>query len=90
MIIFLIDKIWHFSTLAFLVKKIEILSLMMLGSKLGMTQIFDDSGSRVPVTVLSVGPCYVTQLLKDYNAVQIGYKEIPENSLNSLKIIENS
>lgn len=58
---------------------------MMLGSKLGMTQIFDDSGSRVPVTVLSAGPCYVTQLLKDYNAVQIGYKDIPENSLKHSK-----
>ena len=40
---------------------------MMLGSKVGMTQIFDDTGSRVPVTVLSAGPCYVTQLLNDYN-----------------------
>lgn len=58
---------------------------MMLGSKLGMTQIFDDSGSRVPVTVLSAGPCFVTQLLDDYNAVQLGYKEIPQNSLKHSK-----
>jgi large subunit ribosomal protein L3 len=54
----------------------------MLGSKLGMTQIFDDNGSRVPVTVLSAGPCYVTQLLTDYNAVQLGYSEIPNKALN--------
>lgn len=58
---------------------------MMLGSKLGMTQIFDDSGSKVPVTVISAGPCYVTQLLKDYNAVQIGYKDIPQNLLKHSK-----
>jgi large subunit ribosomal protein L3 len=58
---------------------------MMLGSKVGMTQIFDDRGSRVPVTVLSAGPCYVTQLLKDYNAVQIGYSEIPDKALSHSK-----
>lgn len=58
---------------------------MMLGSKLGMTQIFDDTGSRVPVTVLSAGPCHVTQLLKDYSAVQLGYKEIPEKALSHSK-----
>jgi len=58
---------------------------MMLGSKLGMTQIFDDTGSRVPVTVLSAGPCYVTQLLKDYSAIQIGFKQIPTKSLSHSK-----
>jgi large subunit ribosomal protein L3 len=58
---------------------------MMLGSKVGMTQIFDDCGSRVPVTVLSAGPCYVTQLLKDYNAVQLGYSEIPDKALSHSK-----
>nr|YP_007476227.1 ribosomal protein L3 [Diacronema lutheri]YP_009863748.1 ribosomal protein L3 [Pavlova sp. NIVA-4/92]AGE93726.1 ribosomal protein L3 [Diacronema lutheri]QKE31079.1 ribosomal protein L3 [Pavlova sp. NIVA-4/92] len=58
---------------------------MMLGSKVGMTQIFDDSGFRVPVTVLSAGPCYVTQLLKNYNSVQIGYSIIPEKSLSHSK-----
>lgn len=58
---------------------------MMLGSKVGMTQIFDDSGLRVPVTVLSAGPCYVTQLLKDYNSVQIGYLKIAEKSLSHSK-----
>lgn len=58
---------------------------MMLGSKVGMTQIFGDDGSRVPVTVLSAGPCYVTQLLKNYNALQLGYKEIPQKVLSYSK-----
>jgi large subunit ribosomal protein L3 len=57
----------------------------MLGNKLGMTQIFDETGSRIPVTVLSAGPCHVTQLLKDNNSVQIGYKEIPEKSASHSK-----
>lgn len=58
---------------------------MMLGSKVGMTQIFDDTGSRVPVTVLSAGPCYVTQLLNDYNAVQLGYSQMPEKAVSHSK-----
>ena len=49
----------------------------LLGKKVGMTQVFDDEGRQVPVTVLSVGPCYVTQLKDAENdncvAVQIGY-----------------
>lgn len=58
---------------------------MMLGSKVGMTQIFDDTGSRVPVTVLSAGPCYVTQLLNDYSAVQLGYSQMPEKAVSHSK-----
>ncbi|MCS7149905.1 MAG: 50S ribosomal protein L3 [Caldimicrobium sp.] len=49
----------------------------ILGRKLGMTQIFDDEGNRIPVTVLEVGPCAVTQVknkAKDgYDAVQLGF-----------------
>jgi large subunit ribosomal protein L3 len=49
----------------------------LLGRKLGMTQIFDDAGRAVPVTVLEVGPCVVTQVktkAKDgYEAVQLGF-----------------
>lgn len=58
---------------------------MMLGSKVGMTQIFDDTGSRVPVTVLSAGPCYVTQLLNDYSAVQLGYSQMSEKAVSHSK-----
>lgn len=51
----------------------------LLGKKLGMTQIFDESGRVVPVTVLQVGPCVVTQLKTTerdgYEAVQLGFGE---------------
>ena len=54
----------------------------LLGKKLSMTQIWDDSGNVVPVTVLQVGPCQVVQVKagdgKDgYDAVQIGYESLP-------------
>ena len=49
----------------------------LLGRKLGMTQIFNERGETVPVTVLQVGPCTVTQLLtrdrNGYEAVQLGF-----------------
>ena len=54
------------------------MSVGLLGNKIGMTQIFDESGNIIPVTILKVGPCIVTQI-KDsqitdgYNAIQIGY-----------------
>lgn len=51
----------------------------LLARKLGMTQVFDEIGQVVPVTVLKVGPCVVTQLkTKDrdgYEAVQVGFEE---------------
>ena len=50
----------------------------LLGRKVGMTRIFDDSGNMIPVTVLEAGPCVVTQLKTEssdgYNAVQVGYE----------------
>jgi len=59
----------------------------ILGVKLGMTQIFDESGLAIPVTVIKAGPCVVTQLKtqdKDgYQAIQLGYMEVPETRLNS-------
>jgi large subunit ribosomal protein L3 len=52
----------------------------ILGKKVGMTQVFDEAGELVPVTVIEAGPCYVTQLRtpeKDgYRAVQIGFEEV--------------
>lgn len=54
----------------------------ILGKKLGMTQVFDEAGDVVPVTVLQAGPCIVVQKKtseKDgYEAVQLGFDEIPE------------
>lgn len=52
----------------------------LLGEKLGMTQVWDAENRLVPVTVVAVGPCVVTQLRTEdadgYNAVQIGYGQI--------------
>lgn len=53
------------------------MSIGIFGNKIGMTQIFDNDGLALPVTVISVGPCFITQLktenINQYNAVQIGY-----------------
>jgi large subunit ribosomal protein L3 len=52
----------------------------ILGTKLGMTQVFDEAGQVVPVTVVQAGPCVVTSVrtpdTDGYSAVQIGYGEI--------------
>jgi large subunit ribosomal protein L3 len=63
----------------------NIVSLGLLGNKIGMTQIFDESGNIIPVTILKVGPCIVTQVkttLNDgYNAIQVGYGNVSTKSL---------
>ncbi len=52
----------------------------LLGKKVGMTTVFSEDGRRVPVTVLSAGPCRIIQLKKSekdgYSAVQLGYEPI--------------
>ena len=57
----------------------------LLGNKIGMTQIFDESGNIIPVTILKVGPCIVTQIKtksKDgYDSIQIGYRNISSKAL---------
>ena len=57
----------------------------LLGNKIGMTQIFDESGNIIPVTILKVGPCVITQIktqLNDgYNSIQIGYGNISSKKL---------
>ena len=61
------------------------MSLGLLGNKIGMTQIFDEAGNIIPVTVLKIGPCVITQVktvLSDgYNAIQIGYGNVSNKSL---------
>ncbi len=51
----------------------------LLGRKIGMTQVFDEGGRVVPVTVIEAGPCWVTQVKTaesdGYNAVQVGFEE---------------
>lgn len=58
----------------------------IIGRKLGMTRIFNDDGAAVPVTVLQVGPCPVTQVktteTDGYNALQIAYVEAKEKHVS--------
>ena len=51
----------------------------LIGKKIGMTQIFDENGAAIPVTIIEAGPCYVTQICtaekEGYSAVQLGFGE---------------
>lgn len=66
------------------------MAIGLLGNKIGMTQIFDESGNIIPVTILKVGPCVITQVkneIKDgYKAIQIGYGNISSKSLSQPKL----
>ncbi|MDR2395370.1 MAG: 50S ribosomal protein L3 [Endomicrobium sp.] len=62
----------------------------IIGKKVGMSQVFDDKGNLIPVTVVEAGPCIVTNVRtveKDgYSAVQLGFRSVKEKNLNkSLK-----
>ena len=58
----------------------------IIGKKVGMTQIFDEAGKVIPVTVIEAGPCTVVQKKTEekdgYNAVQLGFDEVPERKLS--------
>jgi large subunit ribosomal protein L3 len=58
----------------------------IIGRKIGMTQIFDETGAAIPVTVIEAGPCYVTQIktceTDGYSAIQLGYDEVESRKLN--------
>ena len=63
----------------------------LIGKKIGMTQIFDEKGKVVPVTVVEAGPCVVSQLktveTDGYNAVQMGFGDIkPKHVTKPLQI----
>lgn len=57
----------------------------IIGKKVGMTQLFDEKGMVVPVTVIEAGPCYVTQVktvdTDGYAAIQLGFEEVAERKL---------
>jgi len=61
-------------------------TLGILGRKLGMTRVFGDDGAIIPVTVIEAGPCPVLQIKTadsdGYEAVQIGFDQIPERKVN--------
>ena len=58
----------------------------IIGKKVGMTQLFKEDGTLVPVTVVKAGPCVVVQKKDEekdgYNAVQLGFEDIEEHDLN--------
>ncbi len=57
----------------------------LIGKKIGMTQIFDENGVAIPVTIIEAGPCYVTQVRttehEGYSSVQLGFGEAKKNRL---------
>ena len=69
----------------------------LIGKKIGMTQIFDEAGNVVPVTVVEAGPCTVTQIKTmendGYEAIQVGYGEKKEKvttkDVSGKKVIRN-
>ena len=62
----------------------------IIGKKVGMSQIFDENGHVIPVTVIEAGPCVVTQKKtteKDgYEAVQLGYQDVAEKKLSKPEV----
>ena len=62
----------------------------IIGKKIGMTQIFDEIGNVIPVTVIAAGPCVVSQVKTvendGYNAIQLGYQDAKEKHLTKAEI----
>ena len=58
----------------------------IIGKKIGMTQIFDENGNVIPVTIIEAGPCVVAQKktveTDGYSSVQLGFEDIAEKKLN--------
>lgn len=59
----------------------------LIGKKVGMTQIFDQDGNAVPITLIEAGPCFVTQIRQikrdGYSAVQLGYGAVDERKISA-------
>ena len=57
----------------------------LIGKKVGMTQIFDEQGKVIPVTVIEAGPCVVAQVktveTDGYNAIQLGFGDVKEHKV---------
>ena len=62
----------------------------LIGKKIGMTQIFDEEGAAIPVTLIEAGPCYVTQVRtiekESYSSVQLGFEEVKPKRLTNGKL----
>jgi len=61
--------------------------VMLLGKKVGMTQVYDDTGKMIPVTVIQAGPCVVTQVKTSksdgYSAVQLGFNDVKKSRVKN-------
>jgi large subunit ribosomal protein L3 len=72
-----------------MLRRCKMMKKGILGRKLGMTQIFDENGKIIPVTVIEAGPCVVVQKKtteKDgYDAIQVGFDDIREKLVNKPK-----
>ena len=68
------------------IERMKKMKKFILGKKVGMTQIFDERGFAVPVTVVEAGPCTVVQNKTvdsdGYNAVKVGFEDVKEKKLN--------
>ena len=66
------------------------MTIGLLGNKIGMTQIFDETGNIIPVTILKVGPCIVTEVKttekNGYNSIQVGYGDVSSKSLTQSEL----
>jgi len=62
----------------------------LIGRKIGMTQIFDESGRAIPVTLIEAGPCFVSQIktaeTDGYSAVQLAYGEVKPKRLSKAQL----
>lgn len=59
----------------------------LLGTKVGMTQVFDENGAAIPVTIIEAGPCFVSQIKTSehdgYSSVQLGFEEVKQKRLTN-------
>nr|YP_010338491.1 ribosomal protein L3 [Rhodaphanes brevistipitata]UNJ18441.1 ribosomal protein L3 [Rhodaphanes brevistipitata] len=64
------------------------MSIGLLGRKVGMTQIFDNSGLVIPVTIIKAGPCLITQIITQnkYQAIQLGFGKVLSKHLTKAQI----
>ena len=66
------------------------MTIGLLGNKIGMTQIFDETGNIIPVTIIKAGPCTITQIKtvskNGYDAIQVGYGKVSSTTLTQSEL----
>ena len=62
----------------------------IIGKKVGMTSIYDESGKNIPCTILQAGPCTITQIKTEdkdgYSSFQLGFDEKTKNTTNHMRV----